>query len=783
MLTVTQAHAVEIDNSIQAHEPCVLGVAGGFPCNKIDLLAHIPLSQMGGGNGSDIWGWTDSNTGKEYAIVGRSTGTSFLDISDPESPIYLGDLPPAVGNSSWRDIKVYNDHAFIVTEASSSGMQVFDLAQLASVASPPVTFVANTTYTEFGNAHNLAIDENSGFAYAVGTNTCSGGLHTINIQIPDSPVSAGCVSEDGYTHDAQCVSYVGPDTDYTGAEICLNGNEDTLTIFDVTDKSTPIQIARVGYTNVGYTHQGWLTEDHRYFLLGDETDEISSGINTRTLIWDLIDIDAPVLIGEYESALLVSDHNQYVRGNFVYQSNYKAGLSILSIADIANGNLTEVASFDTFPSDNTAGTSGAWSVFPYYDSGIVTISDINNGLFIVQPNLCEAPQMPQSLVASSDGDNQIALNWNGVLQGADSYTVMRSFGNCPGQNYETIASGITQAQYLDTVSGSVDYAYVIQAQDGSGACISNVSNCDSSTTTGACNAPPSFSGIQSATNQGGSNCAIEIAWTAGQSRCNVPINYSVYRSVDAAFLPDTSNLLQSELNSTQYSDTSALSGQTYYYIVRTTDTGNGIEDTNQQRLMAKATGPLANGLFQTGAEINDVAMSFTETRHPNGWQISTERANTGIRSFFSSYSDNQCVQLVTPTLNLTDGMLSALSFSTAYDIEPNFDGGVVQISNDNGLLWQTLNLATGYPGTFNSTSDACGFDNGDLSFTGTNLTWSDHTADLSAFNGDSIQIRWIFSTDQAVTMEGWYIDDIAISNAQVPGSCSTNFIFDDGFES
>ena len=138
----------------------------------------MPLADIGGGNGNDIWGWTDSQTNKEYAIMGRTTGTAFVDISDPENPVYLGNLPTHTANSSWRDIKVYNNHAFIVSEASGHGMQIFDLSQLGTVGSPPVTFSNTAHYSDFGNAHNIVINEDSGFAYAVGTSTCSGGLHT-----------------------------------------------------------------------------------------------------------------------------------------------------------------------------------------------------------------------------------------------------------------------------------------------------------------------------------------------------------------------------------------------------------------------------------------------------------------------------------------------------------------------------------------------------------------------------------------------------------------------------
>ena len=390
MVTIDVTNVIELQPL--AVTTCSGGMAGTYPCRNVDLMSFLALADIGGGSANDVWGWTDSSTGKEYAIMGRTNGTSFVDISDPVNPIYLGNLPPHADDSTGRDIKVYADHAFIVTEANNSGMQVFDLTQLRMVASPPATFSATAHYPDFSDAHNLAINEESGFAYAVGTNTCSGGLHMINIQTPTNPTSAACFSGDGYTHDAQCVIYDGPDLDHKRKEICFNSNEDTLTIVDVTNKAGPVMLSRTGYSGSRYAHQGWLTEDQVYFLLGDELDEANNPdvTNTRTYMWDVSDLDDPALIGSHDSTTTAIDHNQYVKGNYTYQSNYQAGLRILDITDIANGNLSEAAFFDVNPgSDPTNTDGGTWSNYPFFDSGIVIVSVIEQGLFILRPNLVD----------------------------------------------------------------------------------------------------------------------------------------------------------------------------------------------------------------------------------------------------------------------------------------------------------------------------------------------------------------------------------------------------------
>ena len=138
-------------------------MAGPYPCRDIDLMAFLPHDDIGGGSGNDIWGWTDPVTGREYTLVGRSSGTAFVDISTPRQPVYLGE--PAdedTVNSTWRGIKVFADHAFIVSEAIDHGMQVFDLKQLRDVTSPPVTFTETAHYAGFGSTHTLAHEQPHG---------------------------------------------------------------------------------------------------------------------------------------------------------------------------------------------------------------------------------------------------------------------------------------------------------------------------------------------------------------------------------------------------------------------------------------------------------------------------------------------------------------------------------------------------------------------------------------------------------------------------------------------
>ncbi len=366
---------------------CQGGSAAGYACDEIDLNQRFSLGAMNATYANDIWGWTDPDNGDEYALVGLSDGTAFVDISDPNNPVNLGKLPTATESSTWRDIKVYQNYAFVVSEASNHGMQVFDLTRLRSVTSPPQTFTTDAFYNGVsgntpGDAHNIAINEASGFAYMVGSDDCSGGLHMVNIQNPTSPTFAGCYSGDGYTHDAQCVTYTGPDPDYAGSEICVALNEDTVTIVDVSNKTAPVLISRGLYPNPGYTHQGWFTEDQRFFLVDDELDH-SASPTTRTIIMDMEDLDNPAFDFFYFGPNDARDHNLYVRGRYAFLSNYSGGIHVVDLANIENGFLTEAGSFDTYQPNDSYNFDGQWSNYPFFPSGTIVASDQSGGLFIL----------------------------------------------------------------------------------------------------------------------------------------------------------------------------------------------------------------------------------------------------------------------------------------------------------------------------------------------------------------------------------------------------------------
>ena len=184
--------------------------------------------------------------------------------------------------------------------------------------------------------------------------------------------------------DTQCVA-AGP-----YCEIFFDFNEDNFQIWDKTLNSAPSRLSTTSYPKVSYVHSGWYTEDKQVVLVHDELDEMDYGLNTTVRLFELSDFGSPSLLSTWAGSTGAIDHNGFVRGNRYYMSNYTRGMTVLDISDTSDPK--EIGFFDTFPiSDNTS-FNGAWGVYPYLPSGVVLISDISSGLYVVRDNTLEPEQ-------------------------------------------------------------------------------------------------------------------------------------------------------------------------------------------------------------------------------------------------------------------------------------------------------------------------------------------------------------------------------------------------------
>ena len=353
-----------------------LAAGGGFDSQGVTLLSWLTLADFGGSSGAmDCWGYT-SPSGREYAMITLTDGTAFVEITNPSNPVVIDKvLGPSSG---WRDIKVWDDHAYIVNE-TGDGIQVVSMENIDSGQVP----VVNTVLTGSGSldSHNVAIDTTSGFLYR-----CGGGPHGLRIYDLSNKVNPQFVGawDDRYIHDAQAFTYTsGP---FAGRQIVFansgfnGGFTDTrVELLDVTDKQNIFVAGTVFYPNPAYSHQSWLSDDLQYLFVDDELDEGGS-TTTTTHVIDVSDIDAPFYAATFTNGNTAVGHNLYTRGSDLFEANYSSGMRVFDVSDALNG--FEYAWFDTRPEDDDADFDGLWSVFPYYDSGLVIGSDRQRGLFV-----------------------------------------------------------------------------------------------------------------------------------------------------------------------------------------------------------------------------------------------------------------------------------------------------------------------------------------------------------------------------------------------------------------
>ncbi|TKX22175.1 hypothetical protein C1H76_5608 [Elsinoe australis] len=383
-----------------------------YRCRGLDLQDFKTHAELGSrtGSGSSSWGWT-SPEGREFGAIGQADGTAFIEISKDGRVTYLGRLPQQSVTSQWREIRTVKNYFVIGSEAQNHGVQIFDARKLLTVnPATPKTFSTTSDISLFnglpvGRTHNIVSFEEKNFAVAVGANPrtdkCKSGLIFIDLSNPARPTSPGCAPGDGYVHDAQCLVYRGPDTRYTGRDVCYGYNEDTLTIYDVTNKAAATIISRTSYTGAAYTHQGSVLDpnNQQFLLLDDEYDE-EDGVQPAadgypvTYVWDIRSLTAPKQTGIYKSSVRSIDHNQYVYNGLSFQSNYGAGLRVLDVSSVPRDptgkGIREVAFFDIFPDDDTQPGGGAvaftgtWSHYAGFPSGNILINTIERGVYIVK---------------------------------------------------------------------------------------------------------------------------------------------------------------------------------------------------------------------------------------------------------------------------------------------------------------------------------------------------------------------------------------------------------------
>ena len=426
---------------------CVQGSAGQFPCRNVDFLAQIALNDFSTQpfSAANVWGFVDQNDGREYAIVGLANGTAIVDLADPVNPREVVTIPGL--DSSWREVKVYQHfdagsnrfkaYAYITTEASNAGLQVIDLSGLPGTAALATTLVdtgsQHTAYvSNIDYATNAALPGAQAFLYLAGSNVNGGAWRAYSLADPSAPqLAATAPPGTEYVHDATSLLITDARTaqcapGHDPCEVYVDFNENTVDLWDVTDKAAPLKLSSTTYSDASYTHSGWPTADQRHIFVHDELEELFGGLRTQIYTMNVEDLRNPFIVASYQGSDTTIDHNGYVKDGFLYVSHYRRGLVVFDAGDPEQ--LHEVASFDTFlvPATNEAGFDGAWGVYPFFPSGVVVISDINNGLFVLRVDAAALGQQAGRLgfatlsasVAEDDGNVEVTLRRTGGMLGA-----------------------------------------------------------------------------------------------------------------------------------------------------------------------------------------------------------------------------------------------------------------------------------------------------------------------------------------------------------------------------
>ena len=558
---------------------------------------------------------------------------------------------------------------------------------------------------------------------------------------------------------------------------------------------------RGGWGKVSLENSLYFAGEDRFFRYWDVTHEsgLGSGENISfdvdvmageefraTLVW--YDVSGPTgsgitLVNNLDLTVTTPD-NTYLGNRFSGNVSTTGGS-----ADVVNnveqvrfdapvaGNYQITVSAPNVPGDGTFGSDKqgfALVVSGQFEPVSVTVDDL-----IFADGFDPAGSIdPVNLVATDQGLTGVLLDWD-ASSITDQYDIYRTAGTCgsmdPG-SMRYIGSSTTNS-FIDTeTTGGYEYAYQVRAADNS--FVSAYTNCSDVMSNQACMLPPDFDAASAAVaNNIGANCSIDLVWPAASSNCpNVAdISYNIYRSTNHNFVAGPGNLLSTVNNTTAFSDVTAAADQPYFYRIEAVNNNNTSEQSPEL-----ASTALGNPSANIGTVSDDVDNSLL--MNPSGtWSISNDRASNGTLSYRSTfegvptYTSNTCARMLSPVLSIPNSGTPSIDYQAWFDIEAEWDGVVVEISTDGGANWIDLPPVGGYPSDFSQTLNppinGCGYPASQGAFGGLSSGFDPFSHDLSAYLGETVQIRWSFSTDPGFELEGFYIDEVNYNGVNTYDQC------------
>jgi len=462
---------------------CVNNKAGGFDCNNIDLLAHMPLGDFSSkpSSANDIWGHVDLNTGDEYAIVGIKDGVAVVNVTDPIKPVEVGTIDGI--SSGWRDVKVYQHfdeslnlwRAYAYSSMDVDGIEYITIIDLNHLPhsinlverNRAVAMAHNIYITNVDHTLNIALPGLTPSLQIVGSDEFSGAFNSYSLTNPATltPLSNVTSVGSGYTHDGASLNITDNrkntdcQTSNASCTVFIDFNEKEMKLWNISDADNVKALGIAQYNDVNkenqYVHSGWGSEDKQFIFLHDEFDEYKGGLNSTVRIFSIADLNNPQQVGQWTGSTKAIDHNGFVRGNRYYMSNYQRGLTVLDITDPTSP--VEVGNFDTYTPSNNASFAGAWGAYPFLPSGNILISDINSGLYILRDNTLASTQgsisfKNKKITAQQGHPLQISVQRANVNNAATTATVAYELlsGSAKESDDYTAVSGILTWQDNDT---------------------------------------------------------------------------------------------------------------------------------------------------------------------------------------------------------------------------------------------------------------------------------------------------------------------------------------------
>lgn len=383
-----------------------------YPSLNISLLAHIdPEKDPTGYDNrkySGCWGWYQQSKNKEYAIVGTSAKTYFIDVTNPSSPIIRDSVMARRTGCTWREIKNYQNYCYIVSDdGAPNSFQIVDMQYL-----PDSVHIVHDGTTYFERCHTIFVDNDKLYCgLPTKPSSATQNMQVYSLTNPEAPQLLRTLSDDvaglGTVHDM----YVRNDTVYASC-----GNEGFRIIkFNSATNTFSLMQSFTGYPYSGYNHSSWQTDDRKTMVFADE---VPGGLPAKVI--DVSDFSNITLVDTIRSNFAATAHNPYIMGNkWCWISTYLDGLYLYDISTPSN--TTVYGYFDTYPqggvNNNFAGTPyrGNWGAYPYLPSKIIIACDMQNGIFIL------------------DGDNTYKTGFTSVKEQSITGSVFSVYPN-PAQN-------------------------------------------------------------------------------------------------------------------------------------------------------------------------------------------------------------------------------------------------------------------------------------------------------------------------------------------------------------